>query len=286
MFIRQFIFMAVIVFMAGCKQNETKAENTEPFQENTSEEEVTPKDKRPIALNNGKIFEKDGVKWLWGGKEDNMHFDISNSMLKDENYHYGIGREAFPALLNPKFTTVQAVDTSYKPEDRFLLLKGKDVVKAYSVRDMTHYEVVNDMIDGKPVMAAYCVLADLGAVYDRMLYGKEFTFALTGYTYFDEEVWNGLDGFMFWDRETESTWWPLIGKAVSGKMKGADMKLYDETKWEQVTWKTIKEKYTDAKILVSGQDFDRPTNWIRYDSVDISGGYHNAVAPKWGEKKD
>lgn len=284
MLVRKFILLTLIVFIAACKQKETKTENTAPLQENTSQEEVTPKEKRSIALNNGKIFEKDGVKWLWGGKEDDKHFDITNSMLKDENYHYGIGREAFPALLNPQFTTVQAVDTSYKPEDRFLVLKGKSEIKAYSVRDLTHHEVVNDLIDGQPVMAAYCILADLGAIYDRVLYGKEFTFALTGYTYYDEEVWNGMDGFMFWDRETESTWWPLIGKAVSGKMKGADMKLYDETKWEQTTWKTIKEKYPNAKILISGQDFERPKTWPQYNEVDLSGTYENSVAPKWGEK--
>lgn len=286
MFLRILFFLAIFLSVSGCKQaagdDENKSE--QPVENKTATEEVTPKEKRPIALNNGKIFEQDGKKWLWGGKEESMHFDITNSILKDENYHYGIGRETFPALLKPEFTSVEAVDTAYKDEDRFLILKGKGEVKAYSVKDLTHYEVVNDVIDGQPVMAAYCILADLGAIYDRVLYGKEFTFALTGYTYYDDEVWDGMDGFMFWDRETESTWWPLIGKAVSGKMQGADMKLYDESKWEQTTWKVIKAQYPNAKILVSNQDFERPKSWPSYESVDISEGYNNAVAPKWGEK--
>ncbi|MBU2526011.1 MAG: DUF3179 domain-containing protein [Bacteroidetes bacterium] len=272
------------IFMLALACKEVPKNNETPQTEVSESTEVTPKNKRPIALENGKIFEQDGKKWLYGGEDPSMHFDITDCTLKDENYHYGIGREAFPALLEPQFTDIATVDTSYKAEDRFLVLHGKNEIKAYSVRDLTHYEVVNDVVDGQPVMAAYCVLADLGAIYDRVLYGKEFTFALTGYTYFDEEVWDGMDGFMLWDRETESMWWPLTGKAVSGKMKGADMKLYDETQWEQTTWSAIKEKYPNAKILISNQDFERPKSWPQYTAVDLKGGYDNAVAPKWGEK--
>lgn len=275
-----FIVLIVIGFTA-CKEPVKSLPKADVKKDSTT---VTPKNKRPISIENGKFFEKNGVRYLYGGEDENQHFDLTDYTLKDENFHYGIGRETFPALLKPKFTNIATVDTSYQDSDRFLILKGKNVVKAYSVRDLTHYEVVNDVIDGKPVMAAYCVLADLGAIYDRVLYGKEFTFALTGYTYYDDEVWNGLDGFMLWDRETESMWWPLTGKAVSGKMKGADMKLYDESTWEQTTWKKIKETYPNAQVLVSGQDFERPKTWKHYDKVDLNANYDNSVAPKWGEK--
>jgi hypothetical protein len=282
---RLFRFLPVLIVIAftACKEPVKSLPKEEVKKDSTT---VTPKNKRPVSLENGKFFEKNGVRYLYGGEEENQHFDLTGYTLKDENFHYGIGREAFPALLKPQFTTITAVDTSYEDSDRFLILKGKNVIKAYSVRDLTHYEVVNDVIDGKPVMAAYCVLADLGAIYDRVLYGKEFTFALTGYTYYDDEVWNGLDGFMLWDRETESMWWPLTGKAVSGKMKGADMKLYDESTWEQTTWKKIKENYPNAQVLISGQDFERPKTWKHYDNVDLTVKYDNSVAPKWGEKNN
>lgn len=222
---------------------------------------------RPVSIELGKFFDQDGKRMLYGGKKDYQHFDISNLSLEEKQFHYGLGREAFPALLEPKFTDVKTADKQWRDDARFLVAKSSSEIKAYSVKDLTRHEIVNDELNGKPIMAAYCILADLGAIYTRTYGDKVFTFALSGYTYYDSEVWDGKDGFVFWDRETESLWWPLTGNAVSGKMKGAKLHLYDESKWEDTTWKIIKTKYPQAKILISGQDFKRPTSWPKYEDV-------------------
>ncbi len=225
------------------------------------------KPKRPLAVERGKFFEVEGKNMLYGGKEDAQHFDVSNLELKDEQFHYGIGRERFPALLAPVFTSVEAADKIWTDDTRFLLAYSGEDVKAYSVEDLTRHEIVNDRLNGKPIMAAYCILADLGAIYVRQYGDKELTFALSGYTYFDEDIWDGLDGFVFWDRETESLWWPLIGRAVSGPLKGVRLLEMDKAYWEDTTWKKIKENYPNAKVLISGQDFERPETWKKYEDV-------------------
>jgi len=222
---------------------------------------------RPSAKDKGKFFEKGDVKMLYGGNLEEEHFNINNLELKEEQFHYGIGRERFPALLDPKFESVEVASSKWSDNDRFLIAyKGKDV-KAYSVKDLTRHEIVNDVLDGEPIMAAYCILADLGAIYKRNYDGKELTFALSGYTYFDPEIWNGLDGFVFWDRETESLWWPLIGKAVSGPLKNVPLLEMDKAHWEDTTWETVKEKYSKANVLISNQDFEPPTSWKKYTDV-------------------
>lgn len=257
-------FIVLLVF-ASCNKN-TKSvpddANTKPVAE-----EVTPVHERPVSVDNGKFFSKMNKDFLYGGKDSLQHFDITNYDLKNEQFHYGIGREVFPALLKPEFNTLEEASKIWNDSTRFLLAhSGKDV-KAYSVKDLTRHEVVNDVLDGKPIMAAYCVLADLGAVYDRNYNGRELTFALSGYTYYDKNVWDGLDGFVLWDRETESLWWPLIGKAVSGKLKGVRLIELNESLWEDTTWKEIKKKYPTVKVLKSGQDFERPKSWKKYDDV-------------------
>ncbi|MCI4669950.1 MAG: DUF3179 domain-containing protein [Bacteroidia bacterium] len=227
-----------------------------------------PKKQRPVAAKLGKIYEMDGKKMLFGGKDSSQHFDISNCILKDSQFHYGIGRERFPALLEPEFISVKEADELWADTSRFLLAyKGEDV-KAYSVKDLTRHEVVNDELNGEPIMAAYCILADLGAIYQRKYGDNELTFALSGYTYFDDEVWNGLDGFVLWDRETESLWWPLVGKAVSGQLNGVKLLEMDKTFWEDTHWGHIKKNYPTAEILKSGQDYERPKSWDK--SVDIN----------------
>ena len=81
------------------------------------------------------------------------------------------------------------------------------------------------------------------------------------------EFWNGLDGFVFWDRETESLWWPLIGKAVSGPLKNVGLIEMDKNKWSDTTWKYIRDNYPNAKVLRSGQDFERPTEWNKIEEA-------------------
>ena len=50
------------------------------------------------SFENGKFFESNGKKMLYGGKGKHDHFDVSGYSLNDEQFHYGIGREEFPAL--------------------------------------------------------------------------------------------------------------------------------------------------------------------------------------------
>ncbi|NCT16965.1 MAG: DUF3179 domain-containing protein, partial [Flavobacteriia bacterium] len=105
---------------------------------------------RPSALNNGKFFEENGNMLLYGGK--NLEpFIINNLELKPEQFHYGIGKEAFPALLEPTFQSVSEANSTWKNEDRFLVAHKGNEVKAYSVKDLTKHEVINDYIDGEPI---------------------------------------------------------------------------------------------------------------------------------------
>ncbi len=255
------ILIISLSIFGACQNQENKTKNNESPAINIKN--------RPVALDSSKFFTMNGRKMLYGGTDSTQHFDISDYILKDEQFHYGIGREAFPALLNPEFTTVDAVDSIWNNDDRFLLAKKGNEIKAYSVKDLTRHEVVNDEIDGTSIMAAYCILADLGAIYERDYEGQELTFALSGYTYYDSTVWNGMDGFVLWDRETESLWWPLIDQAVSGSLKGTKLLEMDKGNWSDVTWREVKTNYPTAQVLISGQDFERPAGWNKNVDVDF-----------------
>jgi len=97
-----------------------------------------------------------------GGDDSTWHFDITDYTLKDEQFHYGIGRERFHALIAPEFISREAADTIYADSTRFLLVDIEGDARAYSIDLLTHHEVVNDVVAGKPIMATYCILADLG----------------------------------------------------------------------------------------------------------------------------
>lgn len=221
---------------------------------------------RPLAKERGKFFKKDGHRMLYGGL-NHEHFVIDNLDLSEEQFHYGIGRERFPALLEPEFETVEKATKHWEDDDRFLVAHVNGEIKAYSIKDLTRHEVVNDIVGGQHVFAAYCILADLGAVYKRTYGDKTFTFGVSGYTYYDPGIWNGMDGFILWDRETESLWWPLIDKAVSGDLKGVQLRKLEDANWEDTIWKTIRVKYPTALVLIPNQDFERPSKWNKFEDV-------------------
>ncbi len=267
-FISTSLVISFLVF-ASCEQNNSG--NQDLQMEHTDSTKVVKSDSkpnRPSAFEKGKFFEMGGKPMLYGGEDSTQHFDISNIDLVKEQFHYGIGRERFPALLKPEFVSVKEADIKWDDSTRFLLAQSGEEVKVYSVTDLTRHEVVNDEINGEPIMAAYCVLADLGAIYSRNYDGNELTFGLSGYTYYDPQVWDGLDGFVLWDRETESLWWPLTGKSVSGPLKDVKLLELDRSMWKDLSWKEIKKDYPNAKVLKSGQDYERPSNWDKTINVE------------------
>ena len=71
---------------------------------------------------------------------------------------------------------------------------------AFPVKILNLHEIVNDELDGVPVLISYCPLCRSAIVYDRRLDGRELTFGNSSALYESDLV-------MF-DRETRSYWWP------------------------------------------------------------------------------
>lgn len=243
------------------------------------------RERRPISVDRGKVFSADGRRWLWGGRESRTHFDITVTRLRPAGLHYGIGREAFDALIRPAFEPAAGARW-LRGSDRVLTATIGGLTRVYPLSLLERHEVVNDEFGGREIFAAFCPLADLAAVYDRRIDGRVHTFALSGYTYFAPEVWGGKDAFVLWDRETESLWLPTSGRAVSGGMLDAPMKVLERALWSQTTWERALERYPDAMVLSREQLYTPPSAWARLELQKRDYPERtpaDAVAPRWGE---
>jgi len=60
----------------------------------------------------------DGRRYLWAGKSPDDHFDVTEFRLNQDQLHYGLGRESFPALIEPTFVPAQAADQWFDGSDR------------------------------------------------------------------------------------------------------------------------------------------------------------------------
>lgn len=69
------------------------------------------------------------------------------------------------------------------------------------------HEIVNDVIDGRPVLISYCPLCASGAVYDRELAGEVLLFGNTSALYQSDLV--------MYDHQSGSYWFQVLGERPS-----------------------------------------------------------------------
>ena len=83
---------------------------------------------------------------------------------------------------------------------------------AYPIKFLNFHELVNDLIDGIPVLITYCPLCASGVVFDRRVDGEVLVFGNTSALYNSDLV-------MF-DHASGSYWFQTGGEAIVGPMTG------------------------------------------------------------------
>lgn len=213
----------------------------------------------------GHVLQREDRVLLRGGSAESDHFDITEFRLNPNQLNFGLGREAFQALIEPAFDRPGDAGVQVADHTRVLGVVIQGEAKAYPINILRRHEVVNDTVGGRPVFAAYCVLADLAGVYDREMGGHVYTFAVSGYTYVDDGIWDGLEAFVLWDRDTESLWLPTIGKGVSGPMIDVPLRLTPGEFWADTTWGKFHRQFPDAVILKDGQTMASPEDFPKFE---------------------
>lgn len=147
-------------------------------------------------------------------------------------------RDAIPPLTSPKYD--DAVGGAWlAPDDLVLAYVGeRGSAFAYPHKIMNFHEIVNDEIDGAPVLVSYCPLCRSGIVYDRRLDGRPLTFGNTSALYQSDLV-------MF-DRETGSYWWQVAGRAIVGSLSGKRLRTLPSTTTRWAEWLAA---HPDTKVL-------------------------------------
>lgn len=222
-------------------------------------------------VKDGKIYEKDSRGWLWAGTDSSWHFDITNWIIDSRGLNdYGYTRETIEALISPQYVPAHDALDAYKEVDRVMVLHDGDSTKLYPFPILQYHEVINEMVGDEPVMVTFCYLADYAAVLKRSYCDETFTFALSGYTYAEEGVFEGRQGFVLWDRETKSLWWPLSDVAISGPMLGNSLRKYDRRLWQVSTWAEALKDYPEAYVIAPSHDWTPPTDWpaLRCEDLD------------------
>ncbi|MCW8907277.1 MAG: DUF3179 domain-containing protein [Sedimenticola sp.] len=176
----------------------------------------------------------------------------------DEIHSGGPPRDGIPSIDRPRFLEV---DEKGIPEagDPVLGLVRDGEAKAYPIAIMNWHEIVNDRIAGEPVVITYCPLCGSGVAFSARVEGNTLEFGVSGLLY-NSDV-------LLYDRKTESLWSQLLARAISGQMRGSELKVLPMmvTSWEE--WQRL---YPDTRVL------SRETGYQRDYDRDPYAGYQDS----------
>ncbi|MFQ5456509.1 MAG: DUF3179 domain-containing protein [Nitrospirota bacterium] len=173
-------------------------------------------------------------------------FDLSrHSIPIDEIISGGPPKDGIPAILHPKF--ISSKEAGFlRNDDRVLGIKGKGEVKAYPVNIMNWHEIVNDTIDGRPVVITYCPLCGTGIGFEAVIDDRTYTFGVSGMLY-NSDV-------LLYDHQTESLWSQIGHVAVTGKMTGKELTMIPLM---HTTWSEWRNMHPDTLVLSSDTGYFR-----------------------------
>ena len=118
---------------------------------------------------------------------------------------------------------------------------------AYPFKILNFHEIVNDDLDGLPVLISYCPLCRSAIVYDRRVGGDVLSFGNTSALYESDLV--------MVDRSTGSYWWQVAGTAIVGPLTGARLEPLPST---VATWADWASQYPETLVLTRDTGHTRP----------------------------
>jgi hypothetical protein len=120
----------------------------------------------------------------------------------------GFDPEFIPSIADPRFDP----DYSGDDNDDVIVVETPDSARAYPVPILDLHHMVNDEVDGTPVVVTWCPLCGSGVVYDRTVDDRTLTFEFAGKL--------ADNNFVMRDRETGSEWKQSTGECLSGELEG------------------------------------------------------------------
>jgi hypothetical protein len=190
---------------------------------------------------------------------DSNGFDLTGALVPINEIHQGgPPRDGIPALDNPSFVSAEGAGF-LKKDDYVLGMTRNGISKAYPIRILNWHEIVNDRFGQDPVVVSYCPLCGSGIAYSAYIDGAARSFGVSGLLYNSD--------LLLYDRESESLWSQIEGKAISGSLKGERLRLLTVF---HTTWSEWRKLHPRSSVLSLETGFRRDYARDPYDGYQDS----------------
>ena len=154
--------------------------------------------------------------------------------------------DAIPPIDRPVYGDASVGDW-LAPDDLVLGYVAGGQAYAYPFKILNYHEIVNDDLDGVPVLISYCPLCRSAIVYDRRVDGDVLSFGNTSALYESDLV--------MVDRTTGSYWWQVAGTAIVGPLTDAALEPLPSV---VATWTDWASLHPETLVLTRATGFSRP----------------------------
>ena len=187
--------------------------------------------------------------------------DFSRALIDlDEIRSGGPPRDGIPPIDAPRFVAPEEADGWLDPREPVIVVSAGGETRAYPLQILTWHEIVNDEVGGVPLSVTFCPLCNASIVFDRRAAGRRLDFGTTGKLRKSDLV--------MWDRQTESWWQQLTGRAIVGEMAGSVLARHPAS---IVAYEDFRRAYPEARVLSRRTGHERPygSNPYRgYDTIE------------------
>ena len=172
--------------------------------------------------------------------------DVQHSIPLDEIRRGCFRQDCIPSVDTPEFITVDQAD-DILPEDTIgIALSHKGINRFYPFNMLVTREIVNEVIEGDPILITYCPLCGTGVVFERSVNGVVYEFGVSGM------LWQS--NLLMYNRAENladrNLWSQVLGTAVVGKDTGTKLRVIPSDIMKYTTWRT---QHPAGQILNTGR---------------------------------
>ncbi len=150
-----------------------------------------------------------------------------------------------PPLDNPP--AIPGKDALLSDETQVIGLEVEGQAHAWPMGILIPHHIINEMVHGRPVAAAYCPACRSGYVFDPVVDGLRLTF---------EPVSVRRRNMIMRDRETGTIWQHETGEALMGKFKGRTLKILGG---ELSNWKAWRTEHPGTTACARPRGYRHPS---------------------------
>ncbi|MBA3075775.1 MAG: DUF3179 domain-containing protein [Anaerolineae bacterium] len=254
------IALFTTLVLSACQPSvisEKEIEDSSPLAQGASPVVVEPSQTTTKPLQSTKTTQQNPP----AGADREFTTDFSISTIDfSEILSGGPPKDGIPAIHDPKFVVIKEADTWLTAKEPIVQVVINNVAKAYPIQILMWHEIVNDEIDGVPVLVTFCPLCNTAIAFERTVSGEVFDFGTTGRLRFSNLI--------MYDRQTETWWQQAEGKGIVGKLTGTQLVFVPAA---IISWEEFKNANPDGLVLSRETGFERnygANPYVGYDDVN------------------